>query len=164
MVHFNDKSRSLRVTTAEDGKYQITTPMGNKTSTSVNALIKDHVASRTSNITEEKRSVSTGDEVIISSGEHKGKHGFVSLSQGGTGDKKYHIKKNDSEGYGHFSEDQFFHKHLTEEMNGVGGGAIAGAGVGPAGEPGVRSDRSNVADIVLSAIRRRKINSEPKKI
>lgn len=167
MVHFNDDTRSLRVTKTDDNLYQTTSPTGNTKSRSVNALIKQHVTTKNKQedkqkpVNEEANSIHTGDEVIISKGEYKGKHGFVSKVQNPEGDKHYHIKNNSHESYGHFSEDEFFHKHITEEANGVGGGAIAGVGVGDQGEPGVRRPNTDIADLVLTALmKRRKMNEK----
>lgn len=151
LVHFKDNTAPVKV--ISEGKcLTINSATGTLKSTSLPALVRKYHT----NITEQAQEVCAGDEVIISHGEHKGKHGFVSLVQNPEGDKKYHIKKNDHEAYGHYSADQFFHKHLSEETSTVGGGAIAGAGVGPQGEPGVHRGREAALKIILDKMLRRK--------
>lgn len=156
VVHFKDQTPSLNIISEGD---TFTAVCGKNTlkSMKINPIINAYVKYRVHALNEESREINAGDEVIISHGEHKGKHGHVSIVQNPEGDKKYFIKKSDHEGYGHYSADQFFHKHLSEEASVVGGGAIAGVGVGAQGEPGVRRDHRSVAiKTILDKMLRRK--------
>ncbi len=155
VVHFKDGTPSLTVV-SEGGA--LTSVCGSNTLTSmkINPIINAYIKHRVYALNEQAKEVRAGDEVIISHGEHKGKHGFVSLVQHPDSDKKYHIKSGNKESYGHFSDDQFFHKHLSEEASTVGGGAIAGAGVGPQGEPGVNRNRENAVKLILDKMLQRK--------
>lgn len=155
VVHFKDTTPSLTVT-SENNILTAKCGTSSITSMKIHPLVNTYIKNRVHALNEQAKEVRAGDEVIISHGEHKGKHGFVSLVQHPTDENKYHIKGQNRESYGHFSSDQFFHKHLSEETSTVGGGAIAGAGVGTQGEPGVHRNREATLKLILDKMMKRK--------
>lgn len=48
--------------------------------------------------------------------------------------------------------------HVREDANVVGGGAIAGVGVGPQGEPGVTKSKYNAVNVLMDLMKRNRVN------
>lgn len=156
VIHFNDGTTPLRVH-YENGVYNAKSATGVYKSTSLHAIAnsyhKNNTKRNTQQVSEDCNKIKHGDEVIISRGEHKGKTGYVEKDtrHNDNGDDLYSIKTRDNQTLGNFSDSDFFHKHLTEE-NVVGGGAIAGAGVGDQGEPPVFRKKHNLIHSVIDGI------------
>ena len=162
-VHFNDGTKPLNIRTHADKTFSAQWSYGRAKSMSMGAVVSAYHTSsnkrtKSHRFTDANRleNRSLNEEVIITKGEHAGKEGIASPDG-----EQYRI--NDREGNHICSCDEsfFISKQLTEEVNTVGGGAIAGAGVGPQGEPGVhlgarKRNMHDVLDVVLTTMMSRK--------
>lgn len=158
-VHFNDGTKPLTIRANADKTFSAHWSHGRAKSMSMGAVVSAYhssankrTKSRGYTTTNRLENKSINEEVIITKGEHAGREG-VAVPDG----DQYQIKDHEGNHICNCSESSFIAKHLAEEVNTVGGGAIAGAGVGPQGEPGVhmtsrKRNMHNVLDVVLTTM------------